>query len=286
MENSLGEHSKLVVFADDTNAIISADNTQSLNLRVNEALEIFHNWFTINGLKVNASKTNLMLFRTTSRNKSNLNCALDGVHVSMVEVVKFLGVHVDCNLNWKPELESLENTISSACYVLRSLRNDIDMKQLKKVYYALIESRLRYSILCWGGSYEYNIQKAFVLQKRAIRTMVCIRQQESCKRHFVNLNILTVPSLYALVLLTHFSKYVHQYETEEERKLRESTRRKDFKTTNIPKLNIVKHGTCHMSVKIFNKLPDDIKLSLYKRDFKTKLKRYFLEGCYYSINDI
>lgn len=41
----------------------------------------------------------------------------------------------------------------------------------------------------------------------------------------MNLNILTVPSLYVLVLLTHFVKSVHQYETEEG-VLRESTRRK------------------------------------------------------------
>lgn len=43
--------------------------------------------------------------------------------------------------------------------------------------------------------------------------MICICQQESCREHYLNVNNVTVPSLYILVLLTHFVK-VHQYETE------------------------------------------------------------------------
>lgn len=178
-----------------------------------------------------------------------------------------------------------EKKKSSACYVLRSLRDEADLKHLKLVYYALVESTLRYSILFWGISYNYNIHKAFVLQKRAIRTMVRIRQQESCREHFKKLEILTVPSLYILVLLTNFAKHVIEYESEDERKIREKTRRKNFKNKLIPRLDIVKQSTYYQSILIFNRLPNELKILLYKSSFRSNLKLYLLEKCYYTVDE-
>lgn len=89
------------MFAYDTKAIISADSIQSLQLRLSEALEVFQHWFTINGFRVNASKTNLILYRTISKNKIYLNCALNLVDAKTVVVVKFLGVKIYSHLNWR-----------------------------------------------------------------------------------------------------------------------------------------------------------------------------------------
>ncbi|KAH9637193.1 hypothetical protein HF086_016215 [Spodoptera exigua] len=285
MENAAGSI-QLVVFADDTNAVVSADNISNLNTIVNQTLDIFHSWFAVNGLKINASKTNVMLFRSTSKNKDSIQCEINGEKVNVVEVVKFLGVYIDSQLKWKEELNYVVKAISPACYVLRSLRNDVTIKHLKMVYYALVESRLRYSILFWGGSYDYNIQKAFVIQKRAVRTMVRIQQQESCKPHFTDLNILTVPSLYVLVLLTHLSKYIFEYETEEERLRRESTRRKDLQLQQVTHLNVAKHSSFHKSLKLFNRLPTEIKGLVYKSEFHNKLKQFLLKKCLYHIDEL
>lgn len=54
VEKSLADHTKLVIFADDTNPKISEDRVQSFQLHISKALEVFFNWFTINGLEVNA----------------------------------------------------------------------------------------------------------------------------------------------------------------------------------------------------------------------------------------
>lgn len=276
---------KLILFADDTNAVISDNNLESLDISVNQALETMSDWLTANGLRINTSKTNAMLYRNNARNKDILNATLNGNVVQMVQVTRFLGVNIDETLKWKHELDDIENRISSACYVLRSLRDEADVKHLKLVYYALVESRLRYSILFWGRSYQYNIHTAFVQQKRAIRTMVRIRQQDSCREHFKRLGILTVPSLYILVLLTHFAKHISDYETPDERIIRECTRRQDFNNTCIPHLNIVKQSSFYQSVAIFNRLPIGLKSLVYKSSFKTVLKHLLLEGCYYSVDE-
>lgn len=275
-----------MVFADDTNAIIAANDTNELTKKVNAALSFIYSWFTVNKLKINSTKTKIMLFKSTARNKDNMEVILNKDKIELVVETKFLGINIDNLLNWKKELSSIDASISSACYALRTLRDEIHIKQLKIVYYALIESKLRYSIQFWGNSYNYNCQRAFILQKRAIRTIVRISQRESCRPHFSHLKILTVPSLYVLVLLTHFKKYLLDYETDEERLVRENTRRKDFKNKISPHLNVVKHSPQYQAVHIFNKLPLPLKSLLYTSAFKSKLQAFLLDKCLYSIDDL
>ena len=77
----------------------------------------------------------------------------------------------------------------------------------------------------WLNIYSYNCQRAFVLQKRSIRTIVRISRRESCRPHFLVQKMVAVPRLYVLVLLTNLKKHLHEYETYEEKLIRENSRR-------------------------------------------------------------
>jgi ribosomal protein S16 len=277
---------KIVAFADDTNAIIPAQTCSELEKNVNEALSTFQKWFTINNFKLNTDKTNAIIFKTTSRNKDSIDVRLDGKYITIVDNVKFLGVHVDAYLNWKSETESIVNTVSSACYALKSLREIISIDHLKAVYFALVESKLRYSIMFWGNSYQYNMRRVFTVQKRAIRTMVRIPQTQSCKEHFKRLGILTAPSLYILVLLTDFMKHLSRYETEDQTDTRLATRTKNMKLPFTPNLQVVEHSSHIQSVKIFNRLPMNLKCITNCRHFNLRLRDFLLKGCYYNIEEI
>lgn len=277
---------KLVVFADDTNIIVGANDLKELTKNVNKSLQNLCEWLTANNLLLNTSKTNIILFKTTTRHNDSLDVKIKDNKIELVDKVKFLGITIDMYLNWKQELAAIDASISSACYALRSLRDMLVIKQLKAIYYALVESRLRYSIMLWGNSYSYNCEKAFILQKRAIRTMVRISQRDSCREHFKKLNFLTVPSLYILVVLNHLALNIHEFESQEERKIRESTRRKDFKHKMAPKFNIAKYSCRYQAVELFNRLPTDLKLLIYSsHSFKTKLKAFLLEKCFYSVSE-
>lgn len=276
---------QVIVYADDTNAIISEKNVNDLESKVNFALKSFNNWFCANNLKLNTNKTQVILFKSTTHNKQSMNIVLNGDGISMVHCVQFLGVNINQFLNWKDELASIENYISSACYALRSLRDELNIKQLKMVYFSLVESKLRYSIRCWGRSYDYNIKRAFILQKRVIRTMVGIPPWESCREKFRELQILTVPSLYVMALLIDIIKCRDKYETAEQKAIRLKTRRKDIIIDFFPKLNIAKHCSRYQAVKIFNSLPINLKCIDSLSIFQQKLRNLLLEGCFYTVND-
>ena len=277
---------KIVAFADDTNAVVSGGSAEALSDTINTVLESFQLWFLANKLKINTKKTNILLFKSTSRGNDILDVKLNGEKIDIVDSVKFLGVHIDALLNWKNELKAIDGSVSSACYALRSLRDEVSLDILKSVYYALVESRFRYSIQLWGNSYKYNHDRAFILQKRAIRTIVRIPQIESCRQYFQSLSILTVPCLYILTILTSLAKHINNYETKDERQKRESTRNKYIKLKLNSKLNIVKHCTQYQAVKLFNCLPKELKELLYKTTlFKKKLKVFLLEKCFYSVDE-
>lgn len=276
---------KLVVFADDTNAIISAENILDLELKANQVALAFDYWFKSNDLIVNTSKTNALLFRTTPRNRECIDIRINNEVVPTVESVKFLGVHIDSYLNWKVEISKLGHKISSACYALRSLRDEVSINNLKMVYHALVESHIRYSIRFWGNSYEYNINRAFTLQKRAIRTMVGIPPWESCKPYFSKLSIFTVPCLYILDLLTAVTRCSSEYGEETESR-RLGTRRKERRGVIAPKLDIVKHSPRYQSVKVFNSLPMCLKIEQDPIAFKKSLKHFLLENAFYHVDEL
>lgn len=115
--------------------------------------------------------------------------------------------------------------------------------------------------------------------------MVRIPPWESCAQHFKELGILTLPSLYILVLLTGFFKRRSKYESHLEQVHREATRRRDLKNIINPRLNIVKHSPQYQSIQLFNKLPVELKNISNISVFQRKVKDLLLEKCYYSIKD-
>lgn len=83
---------KPIIFADDTNAIISAPTLDDLKIKITRTLEAFQNWFSINNLLLNNSKTNVMLFRTTARNKDSLNIRINDQNIVLLMRYSFLGL--------------------------------------------------------------------------------------------------------------------------------------------------------------------------------------------------
>ncbi|KAK9512971.1 hypothetical protein O3M35_001270 [Rhynocoris fuscipes] len=96
--------------------------------------------------------------------------------------VKFLGLHLDCSLNWKCHIRELSLKLSQVIFLLRKLRDQVSLNVLKTAYYGLFHSHLSYGTILWGNS--QNIKILFILQKRAVRSMLGLSQRTSCREYF------------------------------------------------------------------------------------------------------
>jgi hypothetical protein len=64
--------SKIVLFADDTNILVSDENINNLQYKLNNAMTELQTWFTLNSLLVNVEKMLAMSFHTTQNKKPGL----------------------------------------------------------------------------------------------------------------------------------------------------------------------------------------------------------------------
>ena len=81
----------------------------------------------------------------------------------------FLGLTLN-TLSRKTHTDQLSPKLNSTCYVIRSTRSFISMKNLRTIYFSYVHSIVAYGIIfCGNSTYSNNI---FKLQKRAIRIIL------------------------------------------------------------------------------------------------------------------
>ena len=158
---------------------------------------------------------------------------------------------------------------------------NLPSSQTKQVYFAYFHSMATYGITIWGLS--SCLEEIFKLQKKAIRILAGIGYTDSCRSFFRKLNILTMPSCLILACLeyAHTQKKtitknvdVHNYNTRHANDMVIPYHRINKSQTNI-------HYT---SIKLYNALPEDVKL-LGKRQFKHHLKKYLIQKECYSMEE-
>ena len=99
--------------------------------------------------------------------------------------------------------------LSSACYALRNIRPLLSQATLKTIYYASIHSLISYGIICWGNS--AHAKKVFIIQKKSIHIITNSKITDSCRQHFIKLQIMTLYSQYIYSLKVHTITHIYTY---------------------------------------------------------------------------
>ena len=163
---------KLIIklFADDLLLFINGISFNEMKDILEEELPKIEDWFLSNKLTINASKTEFMA-NGRVQPENPFTVYLNDTPLNRSRSVKYLGVFIDDQLNWKIHIESLEKKISTACALICKLRYYVDQSCLLKYYYAHVYSHLQYAILAWGSASKTALNKLNVLHRRSIRLM-------------------------------------------------------------------------------------------------------------------
>ncbi len=181
-------------------------------------------FFRANGLSIHPQKTKFMLFSNSKAalntnlqifiNNNNVNendpSLLSPLYkASMDETIKFLGVHIDQNLNFKHHTSKIARKISNALYFMRNVKNTLDSTALLSMYYSLVHSHLIYGILSWSSGPAYNINKLFKLQKKAIRIVHNAPYNAHTESLFKLSKVLPLPSLINYFRIQFMQQFIH-----------------------------------------------------------------------------
>lgn len=278
MPDNIGE--TITQFADDTTILLKVDD--NLKLHIQSILDDLSEWFISNKMEINIGKTLLMPFGTINQIEQNNALSLsDSVTLEVADSSKFLGLTLDCKLKWDKQIDEICTKLTSIIYLLLQLRQRTDGNSIKIAYHGLFHSVMSYGLVFWGGN-ERSLERVFLLQKRAMRTMYRLGILETCKPIFINEKILTAPSAYIfqICIMVHQGKISlrtpsHSYPTRH---------KNDFMIDQF-RNKCHRTGIDSMSAKIYNKLPPDIKEISNLKTFKNSLKKLLINEAFYNVSE-
>lgn len=271
----------VVCYADDTNLLVGGKDVTDVLNKANIIFNETDSWFKKNKLIINNEKSNAIMFRTKQSNlikpatvECNKKC------INIVDSVKFLGVKIDEFMDWSDHISSLLKRLNAICYGIRVVKRYVDYNTIKILYYANFLSVLRYGIIFWGGNRD--IQKIFVVQKRLLRTMKNMKYRDSCRGLFKSEGLMTVHGVYMYEALLFFFKNRNSFDLQMSHGYNTRTLNVNYP---VRRLILTERNPYYMCLRLFNKLPNNIKEISNFRRFKQNLKALIIGMEPYSVRD-
>ncbi|KAI5643576.1 hypothetical protein NE865_04378 [Phthorimaea operculella] len=202
--------------------------------------------------------------------------------LEQVASTTFLGYEIDRSLTWEAHIEKVCGRLGGACFALWRLARVVPRAVARSCYFATVHSLLTYGAELWGCAAEW--QRAFRMQKRAIRAIVNVAQDESAKPFFSELGILTFPSLVIYQIAIYAHTHLADYRLRGDlaiKSLRHAGRLQPIKH-RLAKSSKLTHV---MAPSIYNRLPKSVTEAPSLQCFKSRLKRWLLEHTFYSLNE-
>ena len=160
-----------------------------INRTLNKDLREPSFWLNANKIALNVAKTEIILFKTSNKNyDADLKIKFYRKRIHASPYVKYLGVFIDENLNWKKHINEISTKLIKGNAMLSKLRHFVNKDILLSVYYGIFHLHLAYLCLVWRQA-KFSLNRITLLLKRAIRILhsAAYRDHKSVypKCHFV-----------------------------------------------------------------------------------------------------
>ena len=277
------------LYADDTFLCSQTSDITRFESEVNSELEKVYVWLTSNKLTLNIKKSKFLLI-SNKRLPNDFELKVNNINLERCSSYKYLGVHIDENLNWESHIDYITSKISKACGCLAKLRNCVSTSTLREVYHALIHSYLRYGIVAWGCASETALKPLKTMLNRALRIMLFAPFGNIDLEPLYNcMKILNIDQTYRLEV----SKLMYKLENEivptriadhfePRNKVKHSYQLRKTTTVHLPKIKFrTKYGELSIRERgtlIWNDISEDIRGSENTRIFKARLKKYTFDN--------
>ena len=166
---------EIIQFADDTQILISGKKKHlaAMVAKLEQALDQLSEWFNENRLKVNASKTHMIVFGTKPmlKNLRQISVKFGGTAIQESRVVKNLGLYMDRHMTFVDHVNHVVSKCSGSLVALTHAKHSLPRTSLKPIVTALVMSIIRYCISIYGTCSKkelHRIQKMINFGARVI----------------------------------------------------------------------------------------------------------------------
>ena len=115
-------------FADDTNLLHFSQSISKLNKYVNLDMKNLTDWLNANKISLNVEKTEFVIFKHQRKKlDGEVKIKLNRKRLYPTDFVKYLGIRIGKNLNWKHHVSDIANKLNRTNAVLFKIRNFVNI---------------------------------------------------------------------------------------------------------------------------------------------------------------
>lgn len=275
--SSLTTYSTLYKYADDLVVLFPFEASQvSLNSsRLSDDLSKILDFYEMNGLEVNCSKSKFMTFGSKSE------CLEEMLIRSLMEQcneMTYLGFIIDSELKLISQIDKICGSMASGINAIRFLRHSLTQQALLKFFHAHIQSHIHYCAFSLLRCRSIDIDRIQRLQSKALRLIFGLPDTYPSQQLFTNeaKKILPVTGIIYFSALTMIKKSLLSKDGSlpSVNRLR-SPRSNDLQIGKARK-RIMSGDITHTGCKLFNQIPSHINLEPSLSIFKQYLKMFIL----------
>ena len=284
-------------FADDLQLQMSAppDRISELLHSMQSCISDVKAWATVNMLRLNDSKTELMLV-TSKRSKHLHNLptsiTIGNAQIPFKQSVKNLGFTLDCHLTMNAHVSNIARTCYFELRRLAYIRRFLTSTATATLVSAFVLSRIDYcNSLLFGSTLDVtsHLQR---IQNYAARVILRLPMSSRITIHLKSLHWLPVKvrSTYKIACLCYHchSSTAPSYVTDMLHKKPLHTRNTRSSSYTMPLLNRPAHSKATLgdrsfsfaSSSVWNSIPNDVKCAPSLSSFKSRLKTYLFRSVY------
>jgi hypothetical protein len=141
-----------ILFADDTSIIVKCPNLKDFQTNMVTAFNCVNKWFKVSLLSINVDKTDYIQFKTKNKPTLDINIICNDNLITPVLNIKFLGIYIHDSIDWSCHVEYIIPKLSSACYMMRSIKPFMLLSTLKTIYYSYFNVIINYGLPFWRNS--------------------------------------------------------------------------------------------------------------------------------------
>ena len=277
-------------FADDTNLLCSSKNMKDLRKAMNKDLKLLYTWLCANRLSLNVGKTEFIVFQSRRQQAhERITLKLNNATIYESFKLKYLGLILDYQLNWKAHITELCKKLARAVGLMYKIRHFCPEEVIRTLYFSIFNSHVAYGLPVWGSCNQEDLRKIQTLQNQALRAMVKQTENDlSIDQVRFDKKILNIADLFRYQISSLMWDYDHDALTPSLCKLfKKSNTVHDYPTRmatreklHVCKISTVKYGNnsfCYIGTKTLNDLKNsDIynnarSKSTFLNSFKQKL---------------
>lgn len=240
-------------------------------------------FFRINRLTLNLSKTNFVNFGSpAAANNHNESIKIMGTDVQHVGSVKYLGLHIDRELNWSKHIDTVCARLSGTIGALRKL-HFLPSKILRTLYYAIVHPHLEYASAIWTSARKTRVHKLQVLQRRAMKCCFKLKTRHPTLDLFLNVGktILPLKALGTLQICTTVFTSLNNIATTNLEFHYDENRRSNRRPRTLATIRVNndwgKNSISYRGPMAYASLSDEIRNSTTLSMFKRRMKNFLRE---------